>query len=329
MIVRNSAPSSRVHAPASVLLLSGLLPSALGCSDPLVERQDIADLRVLGARIEPHDDPSRATPYPGERASVRWLVAGPDGPIRVAYGLTSCASAASSRGVPTCVDEPVARLESEAPSHAPSLELTVPTGPRLLSSGVFCTSGGARLRDSLESSSCSDPAADFELASYEVPIGSADSGSAVNHHPDLTDAVLELDGAPWDAASPSAGDAGSAGAAGAAGSTGASDPCSSDEGPRVERGQTVSLTLRLPEEAREQRGEDEGFGAREVLQISHVSSAGSLSRAFTVLGPDDTELVANVTWRAPHHGGAAYVYFVVRDMRGGVSWLERHICVNE
>jgi hypothetical protein len=48
-----------------------------------------------------------------------------------------------------------------------------------------------------------------------------------------------------------------------------------------------------------------------------------------VIEPSDSELTAKLTWKAPTSAGPAYFYFVVRDMRGGVSWLERSVCVND
>jgi hypothetical protein len=299
------------------------------CSEPLVERQDIADLRVLGARVEPHAEPSRASLLPGEPARVRWLVAGPRGPLEVRYGLEACASAESSRGIPTCVDEPFASVAPETPSHEPSLDLVVPEGARLLTSGVFCTAGDVRLEGEVEGSSCVASDADQELASYEVTIAASDTNAReLNHHPDLADAELLLDGKPWLVA-PAAGSGGAAGAAGAATDDSFADPCDADDAPRVTAGRTVTLRLTLSETAREARAQNQAFGALETLQISHLSTVGELERPFTVLEPSDSELTAELTWKAPKSGGPAHFYIVVRDLRGGVSWLERSVCVND
>jgi hypothetical protein len=301
----------------------------MACSDPLTKRQDIADLRVLGARVEPLEDPSRAAVLAGESVRVRWLLAGPRGPLEVRYGLSACASAESARGIPSCTSEPSAEVVPDEPEREPSLELVVPEGPRLLMSGVFCTKGDVELEGSLESSSCVDASADQELASYEVPI--APSGATerdLNHHPDLTDAELLLDGELWPATR-SESSAGAAGAGGGSNDESLANPCETDGAPRVAAGHTARFTLVLSETAREPRGSDQAFGALEVLQLSHVSTVGELERPFTVLEPTDTELVAKLTWKAPKSAGPAYFYFVVRDLRGGVSWLERGICVND
>ncbi len=315
------------RAARAVLLLG--LSSLAACSDPLVERQDIADLRVLGARVEPLAEPSRASLFAGEPARVRWLVAGPRGPVAVRYGLEACSSAQSSRGIPSCVEEPVASLSPEMPSSEPSLDLVVPEGARLLTSGVFCTKGDVRLESDVTSSSCVADDADQELASYEVAIASPGTNAdESNHHPDLDDAELTLDGKPWFAAM-AAGGGGAAGAAGASNESPSEDPCDTADAPRVDRGRTVTLRLTLTEAAREARDENQAFGALEMLQISHLSTVGALERPFTVIEPSDTELVAELTWKAPKSAGPAYFYFVVRDMRGGVSWLERAVCVND
>ena len=48
------------------------------CGDPLVSVERIASLRALAARVEVECDPDRATPLPGETATVRFLVAAPE-----------------------------------------------------------------------------------------------------------------------------------------------------------------------------------------------------------------------------------------------------------
>ncbi len=64
-----------------------LVLASSGCGEPLVERQTITGLRVLGARYEADADPDRATPLAGESGTIRWLVASPEGPTEVGFGL--------------------------------------------------------------------------------------------------------------------------------------------------------------------------------------------------------------------------------------------------
>ncbi len=296
---------------------------ASACSDPLLERQDITELRIIAARVEPVSDPSRATLVPGERARVSWLVVGPDGPALVSHGLSACVSTTSPRGVPTCAGEPSGSEVADEPTLEATLELEVPQGNELLMSGVFCTKGKPALALAPEDSYCEDDAAQQELGTYEVPIS---NGAAPNHHPDLTGLELNLDGMEWP--EPSANNAG--GAAGAAGAPGvvAADPCESPEALRVAKDRTVSLQFILPESAREARPDSEvEIGAWETLQISQLSTRGHFDRPFTVFERDATSLASQVAWKAPDTAGGAFLYLVVRDLRGGVSVVERGVCV--
>ena len=70
----------RLH-PAS--LLAAIL--TISCGDPLKLPQLIEHNRVLGARVEVQGEPERASPAPGESATVRWLVADPDEPRPVSW----------------------------------------------------------------------------------------------------------------------------------------------------------------------------------------------------------------------------------------------------
>lgn len=298
---------------------------ACACSDPLLERQDITELRIIAARVEPVSEPSRATLQPGERARVRWLVVGPEGRARVSHGLSACVSVPSSRGIPTCAGEPSASEVVAQPSHDTTLELDVPEGDRLLMSGVFCTRGEPSLAAAPENSFCDDDAAQAELGTYEVPISSEEPP---NHHPDLEGIELRLSGVEWP--EPSAGNVG--GAAGAAGAPSmgeeATDACERADSLRVAQGRTVSLELILPAGAREARPDSEvDIGAWETLQVSQLSTRGHFDRPFTVFESDATSLTSKVDWKAPSTAGGAFLYLVVRDLRGGVSVVERGICV--
>jgi hypothetical protein len=298
---------------------------ASACSDPLLERQDITELRIIAARVEPVSDPSRATLAPGERARVSWLVVGPDGPALVSHGLSACVSTTSPRGIPTCAGEPSASEVAEEPTLEATLELEVPQGSELLMSSVFCTQGKPALALAPEDSFCEDDSAQQELGTYEVPISNE---SAPNHHPDLTGIELSLDGMEWP--EPSASNLG--GAAGAAGAPGTAesvaDPCESPEALRIARDRSVSLQFILPASAREARPDSEvEIGAWETLQISQLSTRGHFERPFTVFESDATSLASQVDFQAPNTAGGAYLYLVVRDLRGGVSVVERRICV--
>jgi hypothetical protein len=63
----------------------------------------------------------------------------------------------------------------------------------------------------------------------------------------------------------------------------------------------------------------------DALQISHFSDAGELERAFSRI--DAGSPTATVAWSAPGSAATAHLYFVVRDLRGGVTWITRTLTV--
>lgn len=279
----------------SKLVTLALAFAASGCGDPLVERQTITDLRVLGARYEADADPNRATPLPGEAGTVRWLVANTGGPTEVSFGLSACAATESARGVPQCAAPAVEEVLGA--STEPTLELEVPDGARLLTTGVFCSAGDVALTDDPRTSHCVEPSATQELASYEVTL--AGPTNEPHGHPDLQGATLRLDGDSW----------------------------TEEDTPCVPRGARVPVDLTLLPEARDARPPEDPAGSWETLQVSHLSTHGKFERPFTVFGGDTNDLHATVEWQAPNGAATAHVYFVVRDLRGGVSWLLRRVCV--
>lgn len=279
----------------SVGLVLALGALTCGCGDPLLERQTIEELRVLGARYEPDGDTGRATPLAGERGRVRWLVATPTGPAETAFALVACSAAERARGVPACDGPPAA--EEYGSSEEPSVAFEVPSAARVLAAGVLCSTGDAWIGGGPAHGRCLDPAAQEELASYEIQVAS--SAASIHRHPDLDGLDLRLEGEPWNA----------------------------EDTPCVPVGRDARVSLELPLEARELRPSGDPTGPYETLQLSHLSTAGRFDRAFTVFAGDATELRAELLWRAPAEPGIAHVYLVARDLRGGVSWVTRQICV--
>jgi hypothetical protein len=62
----------------------------------------------------------------------------------------------------------------------------------------------------------------------------------------------------------------------------------------------------------------------EVLTVSWFSTLGELEQDMTLAAPGDTS--ATQTWTAPSAVGAAHLWVVLRDDRGGSSW--QHLLVN-
>lgn len=68
--------------------------------------------------------------------------------------------------------------------------------------------------------------------------------------------------------------------------------------------------------------------AEEALRITWFVTAGEVDRARTAIGPGgDPITLGTNTWTLPTEAGPAALHLVIRDDRGGVSWLSRQIHV--
>jgi hypothetical protein len=298
-------PFSIVRASA-VLRAFGAVAvlSNAGCDDPLTRVDLVANVRVLGGRVEVEGEPERASPAPGETASVRWLVAAPELFPALGWAFSVCPAAPPGGSLPSCAAEPFAMSMSEKPVPGePRIDFTVPddldaralavfgvvcpgSGPTFSPGGFDCAGPGGRL-----------VSLDFELQTAE----------ASNLNPVLEPDALTLDGD------------------------------SLPEGmdcatlPSVARGSSHTLELWLDESDRDSvESETSADPSKEELQVSSFTTAGSLERVFTVFEADDSELVASVRWKAPEAvplDGFVRLFFVVRDLRGGSDWIERFVCV--
>ncbi len=295
----------------TVLGLS-LLSVVAGCGDPLKDASRIEELRVLGAQVDIEGSKGRATPEPGDRASVRWLLADPTGlPPEAIWSMQVCVAEETSYGIPICRDEPFAMAEQlDLDPAAPEIAFDLPTSAELADAdrlavlAIFCDGGSLDIRDDFFASSCDD-ASTIQRASFDVFLTS----SRTNDNPDLTGASVEFDGNEW------------AESAGDADCTGLSVPAD---------GSKHEITLDVGAAAREteDRGID-GMGL-ESLQISHSATLGLLDRPFSDVAPEDADPAIHVSWKAPkavEDAMPSSFYFVVRDDRGGVSWLTRTLCV--
>jgi len=290
--------------------------SAIACGDPLKEAQRVEELRVLGAQITIDDDPGRATPAAGESASVEWLLADPSGlPPTAVWHMVVCVSESNAFGVPFCRDEPLSTVEQPEPTDmAPVVTFTVPDADTLADAtklavlAIFCDSGSVEVGSDFDSTTCSG-AETIQKASFDIILQNDETS---NDNPSLDDAVLELDGDVWEAGSDAV-------------------DCQSDTAPRLPAdGQEHQVTLALAETVRETKPPVLDEVEAESLQISHLSTLGVFDTRFSGVEPEDTNLTVTVPWKAPgeiESAVPASFYFVVRDDRGGVSWLTRTLCI--
>lgn len=65
---------------------------------------------------------------------------------------------------------------------------------------------------------------------------------------------------------------------------------------------------------------------REAMRVSWYATGGSLDVDASAVGEGDTATSVSTTWHTPA-AGDAWLWFVLRDSRGGISWRELHVTV--
>jgi hypothetical protein len=301
----------------------GLMAGALlfaGCDQPIKEPQRIENNRVLGARVEPLDDPTRASLLPGETARIRWLVTDPKPARPLGWAFGVCPAVPVSSGLPRCGAPLFAQAISREPRAAePAFELVVPAREKLgaftelVVLGVICADGQPASSDS----PCAGPGVETTRVDFYLHVlGAGDP----NHNPSLAHAELYWNGTPWTLPPSELVD---------------QTDCSlaSEDVPRVRPG-SVGHAIRatFADADREPLSSENALDPRrETLALSHFSTAGELARPQSILDPTDATNTLAVTWDSPETaataGTLARFYFVARDLRGGVDWTERVVCV--
>ena len=301
----------------------GLIAGALligACDEPIKEPQRIENHRVLGARVEPLAEPTRASLLPGESARVRWLVADPRPARPLGWAFAVCPAIPVSSGLPLCGAPFFAQATSAEPrAEEPAFELVVPTRAELgtftelVVLGVICADGQPASVDS----SCTGPGVEMTRVDFYLHVPAA---GEPNHNPSFASVELSWDGAPWTIPLREL--------------LGQTDcTLAGEDVPRVHPG-SVGHAIRatFADADREPLSSENALDPRrELLALSHFSTAGELARPESILEPADATNTLAVTWDAPETAiaGGALVrfYFVARDLRGGVDWTERVVCV--
>jgi hypothetical protein len=292
------------------IALACLLLSS-GCSDPLKPPELIEETRVLAARTEVTADAARASVRPLESARVRFLVVSPREPDALGWAFSACKAARTTDSRAICQAPSFFEVRQDSPAAGePSFELELPDGAALSGAahvavaGVFCAGSAARAG----SFATCDGGGRALQTSVEILV---EDGEARNLNPAFASTPVSLDGASWPA--PSA-------------SLVFADGCT-DDLPRVPVGSEHVIGILPPAEARELAGDQ-----REMLQISHFSDGGELDRSLSFVEADAADdAAAEVRWLAPASaadaGRLVRFYLVLRDLRGGVDWTERAVCV--
>jgi len=278
-------------------LIPFLLLAATACTSSLDPATLIARDRVLGAKVTVDTDPTRAWPAPGETATVTWLTASPGETPDFSWTLAAC-PAATTTGFPVCAGDVFAHSASSGP--IPTLALAIPTdmdARSIVIVGAICASGAPVIDPATFAASCDDGSY-ADMVSQHVFL--AHDGQT-NHHPDLANAPITLDGAAW----------------------GAND-C-----PEVAAGtENMVVAAEMPASSRE-TFTFEGAPWREELQLSPFATDGDINQRYAYVEADDDRPVSPVAfeWTAPDQAMQVTFNFVIRDMRGGVDAATRTLCV--
>ncbi|HKO51630.1 MAG TPA: hypothetical protein VJV79_28165 [Polyangiaceae bacterium] len=300
--------SARTSLPLCVPLLAALCGA--GCDDSLKSVSLIEETRVLGARVEVEEDPLRSSPRPGERASLRFFVAAPDGKPQLSYALSLCTVRLTNNGFPPCADAPFASsVRADASDADARLDFQLPLGvdlettPHAFASGLICPDSGLIL-GSDGAPSCltgtgTEVAFEFDL------VGN-------NHNPSLEGHALLLDGEPWPAS--------------------AEMTCDDGSLRQVTASSRHALRIDLADSNFEPLTRQSSVEpGRESLLVSPFSSAGELDHGFVMVSADTPPDQRRVGWDAPRPANAlpnlVRFYFVVRDTRGGEDFAQRALCV--
>jgi hypothetical protein len=300
--------------------------AAAGCSNDLPVASQLERTRVIGARVTVAADPGRAEALPGEPVNVEWIVAGPRPPQSLDWAFAICVA-----GQAACVDAPgLAGSGSGAPVVVPvqTPDASTLTGGFLpLVFGEVCADGTLGLDPSGAMPTCTGPNASGTDTRFLVPVRL--DGGTPNRQPNLANDVLELDGAAWDPASATVAAAG--------------DSCDASTGLPVVTatppgGTEVKHPIRLVSDADDRETftpPDATAPTLEELQLSNFATAGKFESSYAAIYPTDTRADADVTmkWVPPGSadvaagGEVVILTIVVRDLRGGLDFTSRALCL--
>jgi hypothetical protein len=321
-----------------------------GCVMDLPQGDVLDRPRVLAARLEPEADPTRAWAVPGETVRYLTLAESPATDTLWTSSFILCEAQGTNTGFPACVGEPFAFAPPAAPTpDVPDFTFNVPSPPsgdRLLLVGVVCANGTATIDLETMRPACEggpDTVTEAITSAYPLALDVA----SANRHPTLDGSRFTVDGGDWTEPP-------------------AELPLTDCETRRggMENADSalprVALQIDVTEEEEDEAdsvigftfadaaretfqqvviGQEEPRTDREELTINHVATAGSYRRpTSTVTEPQEVdgrrvEGRSTVSWdhplaeEVPEGGLTVRHFFVVRDLRGGVSYVERALCL--
>jgi hypothetical protein len=285
----------------------GLSLGLWACDEPLKSVELVAEPRVLGARVEVEVEPGRAAPLPGESATVSFLVAAPELELSLGFALAVCPAEPRRGARSSCAAEPFATVSSDnGDATIASLSFEVPSeldaSGSLLVLGIVCPDGSP----ASDGQSC-EGADSGTLVALEFELGRDDD---LNLNPTLQPESVLFDEQEWLDIPAVDGD------------------CRGLGFPEVEPASSHTFVIELDRADRDPLPQSSELDPeRESLQLSHFASAGDLSRAFQTIAWDSNDLSRATTWTAPRETGLVRFWLVLRDFRGGSSFVTRSVCV--
>ncbi len=272
-----------------------------GCMESFDPASLIAGTRILGARVTVEGDTTRSSPMAGETVTVEWLVEAP-GPLpALAWAFAVCTSPQS------CA--PVAQGDGLPMRFSWSVPADASVGPRAQVLGQVCENGSVTWNGA--QAGCSDGAKGTTV-SQDIFIARDGFTNAI---PDVSARPLSFDGTAW------------------------TDGETCGGVPAValgSKGHTLVLTM-LAEDREVYTALDGDPPApvskRETLQVSSFTTAGELGRSFSYVEAEVEDATSDVeiNWDAPDstpaEGPLVRFLLVVRDGRGGLSFVERAVCL--
>src|SRR5262245_4251864 len=322
------ADKQKVLPITVALVLAGIAAVLLaaGCSSDLPVASQLERTRVLGARVEIATDPGRAEVAPGEPGSVAWIIAGPPVPATLDWAFALCTT-----GGGDCADAP--QPIATGSGTPVSIAFTTPDAATLgtdllpLMLGVVCADGTIGIDSNSGLGTCTGPGASGPSVRFTVPV--TPEGATTNSHPVLGNDVIELGGVTWDPATATVATPGAACNAATGLPVVTATPAGMD---------AVKQEIRIISDGDDRETftpEGKTVAEQEELQISNFTTAGKFEFSYAAIFATDTRPDADVTvkWEPPAAatlaagGQVVAFHFVVRDLRGGLDFTSRALCV--
>jgi hypothetical protein len=332
-------------------LLLSLSALWFGCADDFRPASLLDRARLVGIEVVIDGDPGRAAPLAGATFVARPIVLRSSDEQVLTSAWFACPLREARTGAPSCAG-PVLSSGDAVVGMTPPMMVTVPADAA--SSGIqsilfaiaTCDLGAVPAID-MESTSmlpaCSGGDAEARAELSVMVVALARDEASANRHPSLDDETISLvapDGTTATWAPPGAVRDDCALATG--------DPSlphitvppvmrDGEEVPEEERTWTLQITSTPDDRERYQVvlfGGEPPMETREVLQISHYVTEGTLARQFSAIeGLEDTADPSTIDWLAPDPadvpstGRVAHFWWVARDLRGGMAWVQRTACL--